>query len=351
MDLSVKEIAALVGGTVIGDETVRITGLNGIKEARPGEICFVRDGRYAAFLEESQASAVLMEKAPEGLAIPCVEVGAPDLAFAQLLQHCEQEQLQHPTGQHASAVVDPTAELGANVVLDAHVTVAAGAVIGENTIVYAGCYVGRDVKIGANSVLFPNVVIREQCELGSHCIVHPGAVIGADGFGFAPLNDQWMKIPQVGRVIIGDHVEVGANSTIDRATFGITKIGQGTKIDNLVQIGHNAVLGEHCVVAGNAGISGSANIGNHVRVGAQAGVAGHLDIGDGATLAGRAGVTKTIAPGAIVSGFPAVDHNTERRISVAQRWVPDLIKRVKHLERQLDGLKETLHEQAEDNSE
>ncbi len=340
MDLSVADIATLVGGDVIGDATVRITGLNGIKEAQTGDICFVREARYAAFLGETQASAVLMKKAQDGLTIPVIEVGAPDLAFAQLLQHCEQEELQHPVGQHPSAVVDESARLGNNVVLDAYVCIAAGAVIGDNTVLYAGCYVGRDSKIGANSVLFPNVVVREKCTLGDRCILHPGVVIGADGFGFAPLDGKWMKIPQIGSVSIGDDVEIGANSAIDRATFGITKIGQGTKIDNLVQIGHNAVLGDHCVVAGQAGIAGSANIGNNVIVGAQAGVAGHIDIGDGVTLAGRAGATKTIAPGAIVSGFPAVDHNTERRISVAQRWVPDLIKRVKHLERQLDGLKD-----------
>ncbi len=349
MEMTVGEIAALVGGEVAGDPEVRIRGVNGIREAQPGDLVFVRAARYMPYLKTTRASAVLLSEAAKDCAIPMIIVGHPDLAFAQVLQRWEQVQLIHPTGIHPTAVIAPEARLGAEVAVDAHVRIAEDAVIGDRVVLYAGCYVGRRARIGADTVVYPNVVLREDTEIGARCIIHGGAVIGGDGFGFAPLGGQWMKIPQVGRVVIEDDVEIGSNTTIDRATFGETRVRRGTKIDNLVQIGHNTVIGEHCALAGMAGVSGSVNIGDGVRIGASAGIAGHLDIGAGATVGARAGVHKSVGAGKVVTGYPAIEHELFLRVSAAQKQLPELIRRMRSLERQVQALEEKLHErQTED---
>ena len=187
------------------------------------------------------------------------------------------------------------------------------------------------------------MVLREETKVGARCIVHAGAVLGSDGFGFAPVGGQWAKVPQVGNVIIGDDVEIGTNSAVDRATFGSTVIGNGTKIDNLCQIGHNVQLGEHCVISGMTGVAGSTVIGNHVTIAAQVGIGDHLEIGDNATVGGRAGVATSVKPGAVVSGFPAMDHKAELRILASLRRLPDAVRRVKELERRIEQLEERLH--------
>lgn len=342
MKMTVAEIATLVGGNVCGDPDVLITGVNGVDEARPGELCFIRSTRYLPQLNESKASAVLIREVPEGLAIPAIVVDTPDLAFAIVLKHCETSTRRHPEGIHPGAVVHPTAVLGPNVALGACAVIEAGARLEQDVVVYAGCYIGRDSHLGAGTVVYPNVTIRESTSIGARCIIHAGATIGSDGFGYAHLNGQWMKIPQVGRVILEDEVEVGSGTAIDRATFGETRIGRGTKIDNLVQIGHNVRIGEHCALAGMVGIAGSAILEDGVQVGASAGLKGHLTVGQGATVAARSGVVRDVEPGTIVSGFPAIEHNEERRVLVAQRRVPELIRRIKALERALDLLKEQL---------
>ena len=338
MQITVQDIAALVGGRVHGDGSVCITGVNGLKEAAPGEICFVRGTRYLPLLETSAASAVFINEVPEWLSIPAIVVGQPDLAFAMLLKHCETESLIHPTGIHPTAVVDATATLGVDVALDARVVIAPGAVLGDRVVIYAGAYIGRNVHIGDDTVIYPNVVLREDTTLGRRCIIHAGAILGSDGFGFAPLGGQWMKIPQVGRVQVGDDVEIGSNTTIDRATFGVTRIGTGTKIDNLVQVGHNCEIGEHCAIAGMAGLAGSTVLKNHVRVGASAGVAGHIELGEGATVGARSGVTHSVAPGQTVLGYPADDLSKTRRVWAANRRTPEMLRRIRQLEHQLEAL-------------
>lgn len=352
MNMTLEEIAGLVGGRVHGDASVRITGVNGLREAGPGEITFVRDGRYAALVAESKASAVLIAEPLADAPMPAVLTPMPDLAFARLLQMCEFEQLQHPpAGVHPSAVIDAGATLGKDVRIDALARVAEGAEIGDGVILYAGVYVGRNARVGAGSILYPNAVVREACSVGERCILHANSTIGTDGFGFALLDGQWAKIPQVGRVIVEDDCEIGSNTTIDRATFGTTRIGRGTKIDNQVQVGHNAQVGAHCAIAGMAGIAGSAIIEDGVRIGAQAGVNGHITIGKGATIAARGGATNTVAPGKIVAGFPASEHQEWRRAHVAQQRVPELLRRVKQLERQLKALEDKIDAEAMHDSE
>ncbi len=351
MELTAADIAQLVGGTVRGDASVRISGVNGIREAQPGDLTFVRGERYAKYLETTRASAVLMERAPAECGPTVIEVAHPDLAFAQVLGRFEAAQTAHPTGISPLAFLGEGVHLDGKVAIAAHASVASGVVLEDGVVLYSGVYVGAGARIGAGTVIYPNAIVREGCVIGARCIIHSGAAIGSDGFGFAPLGGRWMKIPQVGRVVLGDDVEVGSNSCIDRATFGETRIGQGTKIDNLVQIGHNVEIGEHCVVAGAVGIAGSTIIGNHVRIGALSGINGHIDIGDGATVAARSGVTKSVPAGAVVSGFPAIDHMVERKVMVAQQRVPELLRRVRHLERCIEAMEKKLHEQAENDSE
>ena len=350
MDMSLGEIARLVGGVVKGDEGVRITGANGIPEAQPGDLTFIRSPRYLPYLESTKASAVVIAEEPEQCDIPLILVPYPDVAFAQILQLCEKEQRRPPQGVHEKAVIGENVTLGQGAGVDAFVCIADNCIIGDRVVLYAGVYIGHGSIIGDDTVIYPNVTIREKTEVGARCIIHAGAAIGSDGFGFAPLEGQWVKIPQVGRVVIGDDVEIGSNTAIDRATFGVTRIRRGTKIDNLVQIGHNVTIGEHCGIAGNAGIAGSVNIGNHVRIGAAAGIAGHVDIGDGAAVGAQAGVPKSVEPGKIVSGYPAMEMHLLRRVWAAQRRTPELLRRVKQLERQLQALEGQLHGQAEDDS-
>lgn len=342
MDLTAGEIAAMVGGTVAGDAAVRITGVNGIEEAGPGDICFVRSADYLPRLATSRASAVLIAKAPDNAPMTAIEVASPDLAFALVLKHCEALQLRHPDGIHPQATIHPEASLGDGVAVGACAIVEAGARIEAGAIIYGGAYVGHDVRIGERSILYPNVTVREETSIGSDCIIHAGATIGSDGFGYALLEGEWMKIPQVGRVVIEDGVEIGSGTAIDRATFGVTRIGRGTKIDNLCQVGHNVQIGEHCALAGMVGVAGSAELKDRVQVGASAGIKGHLTVGEGATVAARGGVVKSVDPGAVVSGFPAMDHKEERRVMVAQRRVPELLRRVKVLERELEAVREKL---------
>jgi len=342
MKMTVGEIATLVGGTVLGDAEVIITGVNGVDEAGTGELCFIRSARYLPNLNNSKASAVLIKEAPDSLKMPAILVDSPDLCFAMVLKHCEMNSLRHPEGIHDSAVVHPQATLGANVAVGACAVIERGVILEDGVVIYPGVYVGRDSRIGAETIIYPNVSIREETLIGARCIVHAGSSIGSDGFGYAPLHGQWMKIPQVGRVVLEDDVEVGSCTAIDRATFGETRIGKGTKIDNLVQIGHNVRIGEHCALAGMVGIAGSAVLQDGVQVGASAGLKGHLTVGQGATVAARSGVVRDVEPGSIVSGFPAIDHQEERRVLVAQRRVPELIRRIKSLERALEVLKEQL---------
>jgi UDP-3-O-[3-hydroxymyristoyl] glucosamine N-acyltransferase len=330
----------MVGGSVQGDGQVKITGVNGLEEAQCGDLCFVRDTRYLDRLAKSKASAVLIKESPENVSAAVILVEHPDLAFAQILKYCEQLQTRHPKGIHESVSLGRDVVLGNDVGIGPHVTIADDCTIGDRVILYPGVYVGHGTTIGDDCVIYPNVTIRELTQIGARCIVHAGTAIGSDGFGFAPINGQWAKIPQIGCVVLEDDVEIGSNTTIDRATCGITRIGRGTKIDNLVQVGHNVEIGEHCALVAMVGIAGSTKIANNVRFGASSGVAGHIAIGEGATIGARAGVTQSIEPGKVVSGFPAIDHNLERRVMVAQKRLPELIRRVKQLEREIQALKD-----------
>jgi len=343
MKKSVGEIAEFVGGAVIGDPTVQITGVNGVKQARAGELTFIGNRQYLPFLESCQASAVIVTKEVGQWRGPLIQVENPYLAFVRVIQEYVQVPAEHPQGFHPTAILGDNVKLEENVALGAHVCIGNNVTIGKGTILYSGVFIGHGCTIGTDALVYPNVVIREGTRVGDRCILHAGAVIGTDGFGFAPMGSVWAKVPQVGNVVLGDDVEIGSNSAVDRATFGSTVVGRGTKIDNLVQIGHNVQIGEHCVISGMTGVAGSAVIGNRVTIGGQAAIADHVQIADGATIAGRSAVFGPIEAGQTVSGYPASDHKTSLRIMACTRRLPDLNKQVKVLERRVKELEKQLY--------
>ncbi|HNZ48212.1 MAG TPA: UDP-3-O-(3-hydroxymyristoyl)glucosamine N-acyltransferase [Candidatus Hydrogenedentes bacterium] len=349
MQMRVKEIAALVQGTVLGDENIIIDQVNGIAEATAGQITFARDTKHVHLLAESKAGAALVPCGTGSLPLTTIEVEQPDFAFFTVLKAFATVVEKPAPGIHPQSAVSADAEVHESAHIGPFCVVSAGSRIEEGVVLVANVFIGENCRIGANTRMYPHVVIREGTEIGKNCIIHAGACIGSDGFGFVPAGGVWHKIPQIGTVFIGDDVEIGSNTAIDRATFGVTRIGTGTKIDNLVQIGHNVVMGEHCAVAGMAGFAGSAVIGNQVRVGANAGMAGHITLGDGCTVGARAGVMRNVEPGAIVSGMPATDHRQQLRIMAAQGRTPEMLRRIAALEKELEALKEQKKNETKNN--
>jgi UDP-3-O-[3-hydroxymyristoyl] glucosamine N-acyltransferase len=349
MNVTLGDIAALVGGSVAGDESIHITGLNGIREAGDGDLTFISDSKYIPFLETTQAAAVVVTRNTVSTSKSLILVDDPRQAMLTILLHVQSLQDIHPAGIHGTAAVAESARVGANVALGPLVVVEDGAEIGDEAIVHGHCYIGRGSRIGANAVLYPNVTIRERVEIGARCVLHSGAVIGSDGFGFVQRGKIQVKIPQVGTVILGTDVEVGSNTAIDRATFGATIIGDGTKIDNLVQIGHNVRIGKNCIICGKSGIAGSTVLGDNVTIGASAGVNGHIEIGDGAVVAAFAGVTKSVLENSIMFGFPAVEVERGRRVYSALRQLPEAFRRLRSLEVRCAQLEGLLNGKPEDN--
>src|SRR5215510_13209289 len=284
---TLAELAIDLGGTVIGDDSVVIRGVAGIREALPGDVTFLANSRYEGYLAETRASAVICDRTPRHASVPLLQVDHPYLAFQKAVRLFRPELYQPLPGVHPTAVVSPAAAIGEGASIGPLCTVEPGARIGAKTVLMAGCYVGVQASVGEGCLLYPRVVVREECVIGDRCIVHAGAVIGADGFGFAFDAGRYHKVPQVGNVIVGDDVEVGANTTIDRATTDSTRVGDGTKIDNLVQIGHNVVIGRHCIIVAQVGISGSTQLEDYVTIGGQVGIAGHLHLGKGAIVAAQ----------------------------------------------------------------
>ena len=335
---TLAELAAEIGGEVLGDGSQVICGVAGIREAQPGEITFLANARYEAHMAETRASAVICARDTTTCAIPMLQVDNPYLAFQRAVRVFRPDLYRPEPGIHATAVVSPGAVIGREVAIGAHTVVESGAVLGNRVVIMPGCYVGAKAMIGDETFVYPGVTVREECVIGRICILHSGVVIGGDGFGYAFDDGRYHKVPQVGNVVIGDDVEIGANTTIDRATTGSTRVGEGTKIDNLVQIGHNVVIGRHCIIVAQVGIAGSTELEDFVTVGGQAGIAGHIRIGEHATVGGGSGVTKSVAGHAIVTGFPAVAHPMFKRLQAFIQRLPQLFQRTKNLEQRVDQL-------------
>lgn len=344
MKKTVSEIAELVGGTVIGDGSTEITGVCGIKEAKSGDITFVANPKYVSLIVQTGASAIITSPGVRNGSKPLIVTDNPSLAFAKLLSSLVPSEVHTFKGIHATAIIGKNVTLGSGVSIHAYVVVEDNAVIGNNTVLCAGVFVGHDTRIGSDTIIYPHVTVRERVSIGNRVIVHSGSVIGSDGFGFATVRGVHHKIPQIGTVIVEDDVEIGANVAIDRARFDKTLIKKGTKIDNLVQIAHNVVIGEHSIVVAQAGISGSTVVGNNVILAGQSGLIGHITIGDNAVVAAQAGVTKSVPANTCVSGYPAKQHKKAKRINACVQKLPDLYKLVDELQAKVEQLEKALQE-------
>jgi len=332
---TLQELAKMCGGELVGDPSLQITGAASLAEATPGEIGFFANRKYIGLLRKTCASAVFV---PPDFVEPInaaqIRVSNPTKAFEQVVLKFTPEPIQFAPGIHPTAVVDQSAQLGERVSIQPHAVIEAGAKIGDDTIIGAGAYIGHQTVIGTACLIYPLVTIRERSRVGSRVIIHSGAVIGADGFGFEMVDGRQEKIQQLGIVQIDDDVEIGANTTVDRARFGRTWIQEGAKIDNLVQVAHNVVIGKNTVIAAQTGIAGSVQIGQRVLIGGQAGIIGHIEIGDNTAIGAQSGISKSTQGGAWF-GSPAVPL-AEAKQQIA--WVHRLGKlfaRVKEIEKKL----------------
>ncbi len=338
MQKTLKEIAALINGEVVGDDSVVITGVSGIKEARPGDITFLANPKYIPFIETTQASAIITSRDIKDASKPIIRLADPSLGFEKVVLFFSKVEVKHPKGIHPTVILGKGACLGKNAAIGPYVIIEDNVLVGDNTIIYGGCYIGHSAQIGSDTLIYANVTIRESVTIGNRVVVHSGTVIGSDGFGFASINGKHLRIPQIGTVVIEDDVDIGSNVTIDRARFNKTIIGKGTKIDNLVQIAHNVVIGENSIIVAQVGISGSTNIGKGVTLAGQSGVAGHLTVGDGVIVAARAGVIKSVPANTIVSGFPAKPHETAKRVNACVQNLPKLYENVKSLKKKIEEM-------------
>jgi UDP-3-O-[3-hydroxymyristoyl] glucosamine N-acyltransferase len=339
MKQTVAELAKLVDGKIIGDDSAEISGVGTLQSAQPGELSFIYQDKFRPFLQDSKASVVLMREGDtEGFSGNAIVVDNPYVAYAKLCAVIYDDGVRL-SGSHASAVIDPGATIAESAWIGPNTVIEAGAEIGANVFIGPGSVVGKNAKVGAGTKLVANVTLYHECEVGEHGLIHAGAVIGSDGFGFANENKHWIKIPQVGRVIIGNEVEIGANTAIDRGAIGDTIIRDGVKIDNQVHIAHNVDIGEDSAIAGCVGIAGSTKIGKRFAVGGVSGINGHIEICDDVTCTGMSMVTRTInEPGVYSSGIPAEPNKEWRRNVVRFRQLDKLEKRIKQLE---EKLKET----------
>jgi UDP-3-O-[3-hydroxymyristoyl] glucosamine N-acyltransferase len=339
-------LAELVHGQLIcGSAEGSITGLNSLSEATAGEVSFLGNPRYLPELAKTAATAILVSaehaQPMEGKAL--IQVGNPTLAFSTVIDFFASKPQAHAPGIHPTAYVSPTAQLdAAQVYVGPNAVVEDEAVIGAGSYIHAGAFIGYAVKIGKDCVIHPQAVIRDHCVLGDRVTIHSSSVIGADGFGYEFSAGRHVKVPQLGIVQIDDDVEIGSCTTIDRARFGKTHIGEGCKIDNLVQIAHNCVLGKHCILVSQVGISGSTRLGDYVVMGGQSGAAGHLKIASQVTVLGRGGVLKDLTAAGHYTGFPARPLQEGRRLMVYPALVPEINQRVKTLEKRLAQLEAQL---------
>ena len=335
------ELAERLGCRLEGDGGLEISGVRGLEDAGPQDLTFVAQERYLSRLAGSAAAAVILAEGWPPTDRPALRTSNPTLAFAHVLSLFHPAPVPAP-GIHPTAVVAPDARVAPSASVGPLPAVGSGAEVGADTILEAHVAVGAGVRIGQGCRIFPQVTLRDGVVLGDRVTVHSGTVIGADGFGYARDGHRYVKIPQVGRVVIEDDVEIGANVTIDRATLGETRIGRGTKIDNLVQIGHNVRVGADTVIVAQVGISGSSRIGSRVTLAGQVGVVDHVEIGDDVIVGAQAGVTKDIPPGTVVLGSPAIPHGEFKRQLAATARLPEMRKILRALEERLAALEARL---------
>lgn len=343
MQIQAKDIAAILQGTVEGDENVIITGPGKIEEATTGQISFLSNPKYEAHIYNTKASAVLVSQDFEPTAdieATLIRVENVYVALSTLLERFGNRD-HGMDGVSDMASVHPSAIVGKDSHIGAGAVVAANAVIGEGVVIYPQVYVGAGARIGDGTILYAGVKVMYDCVVGEECIIQPNAVIGSDGFGFSSEGaNGYKKVPQIGNVIIEDHVEIGANSAIDRATMGSTIIREGVKLDNLIQVAHNVEIGKHTAIAAQSGISGSTKIGERALIGGQVGIVGHIQIADGTMIQAQSGIAASInEPNSKVYGTPAIDYRNYLKSYAYFRNLPDIVQRIRSLEKELDTLK------------
>ncbi len=332
---TVRELAGMVEGVLgEGDGDTPISGIADLAGAGPGQLSFLGNARYIQAAKKTAASAILISRdEPETFPAVVIRVASPSLAFSKIAALYAPEPVSFAPGVHPSAVVSPDAVIGEGASIQPLAVIEAEVRIGARSVIGAGSYLGHRTTVGDDAMIYPRVVIRERSVIGHRVIVHSGAVIGSDGFGYEIKEGRHVKIPQTGNVQIDDDVEIGANATIDRGRFGRTWIKRGAKIDNLVMIAHNVIVGEHSVVVAQAGISGSTTLGKYVTLAGQVGLAGHIEVGDGATVTAQSGVTKDIPAKAVLAGRHAVPLQESLRLEALFRKLPELWKRIRALEK------------------
>lgn len=342
MEFNAATIAGFLKGEIVGDPETKVNTIAKIEEGREGALSFLANPKYEPYLYTTESSIVLVNKTfipSEKVKPTLIKVENAYESFASLLQLVDQAR-PRKKGIHPTAVIEPSAVVGKDAYIGAHAYIGENCRIGDNCSVYPNVYVGDSAVVGHNCVLYPGVAIYHDCIIGSDCIIHAGSVIGSDGFGFAPqAGNTYMKIPQLGNVILEDNVEIGANVTIDRSTMGSTIIRQGVKLDNLIQIGHNVEIGENTVMAALCGVAGSAKIGRNCMFGGQVGVAGHIKITDGTKVGAQAGIPSDIkTENSILLGTPAIDHRDFLKSSIIFKRLPEMNTKLNQLERKLENL-------------
>jgi UDP-3-O-[3-hydroxymyristoyl] glucosamine N-acyltransferase len=338
---NLKELAEFLGGKVIGDENAIVHSLGTLDEANEGQITFLANPKYAGKVATTRATAVVVPPGAERYGKNVIEVKNPYLAFAKLLTMFHVKQAT-PRGIMEGALIGENIVAGEGITVYPGAYVADGVRIGNRTVIHPGVVLYEGVEVGDDVTLHANVTVREGCRIGNRVIIHSGVVIGSDGFGYAPDGKAYQKIPQIGIVVIEDDVEIGANTTVDRAALGLTLIRRGTKIDNLVQIAHNCIIGENCIIVSQTGISGSTKLGEHVTLGGQVGVVGHLEIGDNVMIGAKSGVHNSVTAGQIYSGYPAFPHKEWLKSASTFSKLPEMRKTMNALEKRVQELEEKL---------
>lgn len=340
MQFTASQIAALAGGVVEGDGDVVISSFAKIEEGHPGAISFLANPRYTHFIYDTKSSAVLVSNAfiPERpLNCTLIRVNDPYATVASLMDMASKMLQPNPSGIEQPCFIADGVELPDDIYIGAFAYIGKGAKIGNGAKIYPHAYIGENSAVGDDAIIYSGVTIYHNCKIGNRCIVHSGAVIGADGFGFAPVNGHFNKIPQLGNVVIDDDVEIGANTTVDRATMGSTHIKQGTKLDNLIQVAHNCAIGQNTVMAAQSGIAGSTKIGDNCMIGGQVGFAGHIDVGNNVQIGAQSGIPSNVKEGSRLMGSPAMDIKKYARQVVLEKNLQNLYDRVKVLETELNS--------------
>lgn len=341
MEYSAEKIAAVLGGKLEGNKNVTVRAVSKIEEGKAGTLSFLANPKYTEYIYNTDASVVIVNndfKAEKEIKATLIRVPDAYKAFADLLEIYNQSDAKIGVSEQAS--IHDSAKIGNGVFIGAFSVISAGVLIGNNAKIHPGAVISENASIGENTIIYPNVSVYKECEIGKNCIIHAGTVIGSDGFGFAPQkNKAFKKIPQAGKVIIEDNVEIGSNCSIDRATIGATHIKQGVKLDNLIQVAHNVVIDENTVIAAQTGVSGSTKIGKNNMIGGQVGFSGHIKIADNVKIGAQSGIHKDIDQnGSVMQGTPVDTMRSFYRTAIAMRKLPELLNRVNDLEQKIRAL-------------